>query len=115
MEFCKGDTFKFKFKRIDMLGNIITEKATNVWFTVKINHNTKEKLIQKTLEDGNIIFGEDFYYHVVIDPSDTINLEYGIYVYDIKIDNEGDIYTIKRDGVLNLTKRVTFEGGVIDE
>ena len=112
MEFCKGDTFRFKFKRVDKLGNIITEKATNLWFTIKVDHYTDEKLIQKTLEDGGITFGEDFYYHVVINPTDTINLDYGIYVYDIKVNNNGNIYTLKKNGVLELSKRVTFEGGV---
>ncbi len=115
MEFCKGNTFKFRFKRKDILGNIITEKATNVWFTVKINHNTEKILIQKTLEEGSIIFGDDYYYHVVINPEDTLNLDYGIYVYDIQIDVDGEIYTLKKDGVVNLLKRVTFDGGGTNE
>lgn len=114
MEFCKGNTFKFRFKRKDILGNIITEKATNVWFTIKIDHYTNENLIQKTLEDG-ITFGEDYYYHVVIKPEDTLNLNYGTYVYDIKIEADGEIYTLKKDGVVDILKIVTFDGGETNE
>ena len=107
MEFTKGNTFRFRFPRRDAFGNIIEQKADNIWFTVKDSYNTDKILIQKTLSSGNIIFGVDKYYHVVIDPKDTNDLDYCVYVYDITVENAGDIYTIKKNAILELTKRVT--------
>lgn len=107
MEFTKGNTFRFRFPRRDAFGNLIEKKADNIWFTVKAGYNTDEILIQKTLSAGTITFGEDKYYHVVIEPNDTIDLDYGVYVYDITVEDGGNIYTIKKDAILEITKRVT--------
>ena len=113
MEFTRGDTYSFKFRRIDEDGKVITEKAEKMWFTVKKNYKTSVKAIQKTLANNEITFDNDSYYHITIQASDTSNLNYGKYVYDIQIENQGVVSTIML-GELVLTNEVTFEGGTND-
>lgn len=105
MKFTRGDTYAFKFRRIDTNNNPIQDKPIFLWFTVKANHNTDEIVIQKTLED--MTFDDNFYYHCVIYPEDTINLNYGDYVYDIQVQIDKYVKTIAK-GELSLTKEVTF-------
>lgn len=113
MEFIRGDTFKFKFKRKNYNNEIIDVKADKVWFTVKKNYKTDDILIQKTLQAGTISFSEDdSYYHVVINPADTSALKYKKYVCDIQVENNGEVTTIFKD-TIKLLEEVTFEGGDI--
>ena len=109
MELIRGDTFAFKFQRKGIDDKPIMEKAKNVWFTVKESYYTEEKIMQKTLKDGNITFTDDGYYHVVIEHNDTKDLNYGIYFCDIQIENNNDIRTIYVDKLI-LQGEVTFEG-----
>lgn len=83
MEFIRGDTAKYKFQRHDADGNVITTKADNIYFTVKTNGYSDDVLLQKTIEDME--FDNDYYYHFVIEPSDTDNLSFGTYRYDIEV------------------------------
>lgn len=110
MNFTRGDTFKFKFQRLSANGEVITTIAEKMWFTVKENHNTNDKILQKTLVDGGITFTTDGYYHVTIDPKDTKNLFYRSYVYDIQVENNGVVQTISK-GNVTIAEEVTFEGG----
>lgn len=108
MNFTRGDTYKFKFQRLDANGEPILVKAEKLWFTVKKNYKTTEKLIQKTLSD--IIFDAEGYYHVTLQHDDTKNLKYKKYVCDIQVENSGVVSTIFK-GTMTLTNEVTFEGG----
>ena len=109
MKFRRGDTFFIKFRRRDFNNETITHISEKMWFTVKENAYTKEKLIQKTLADGNIIFDDNHYYHVIIEHDDTKDLDYGTYYCDIQVENEGVITTIYKD-TFELDEEVTFEG-----
>ena len=108
MQFTRGDTFKFKFQRIDGNGEVITTKADKVWFTVKDNYYTDKIIIQKTLEDNSITYDSEYFYHVTIDNQDTQNLSYKKYVCDIQVENSGIIKTIFKDDFI-LTEEATFE------
>lgn len=108
MKFFRGDTYKFKFQRTSLDGEIIKNKADEVWFTVKENYNTSTKIIQKTLSSGEITFDSNNYYCVTILPSDTSNLDYKNYVWDIQIKQGNNITTIS-SGKMKLKKEVTFE------
>lgn len=112
MRFRRGDTFFIKFRRRDFNNETITHISEKMWFTVKENAYTKEKLIQKTLADGNIIFDDNYYYHVIIEHDDTKDLDYGTYYCDIQVENEGVITTIYKD-TFELDEEVTFEGNDI--
>ena len=109
MEFTRGDTKKYKFQRKDANNNVIEPISQKVWFTVKVNDNTSEKILQKTLDNG-ITFDNEYYYHILIDHDDTKDLDYGSYTCDIQVENEGVVATIYKD-FFTLTSETTFEGG----
>ena len=87
MTFTRGDSFLFKFQRKNINNEIILTKSQKMWFTVKEDYETKDILIQKSLDNG-IEFANDGYYHIEIRPNDTRNLDYGIYVCDIQIESK---------------------------
>ena len=107
ISFKRGDTYAFKFQRLDAEDNVIEIVSQNMWFTVKKNYNTTDKILQKTLEDG-IVFDENFYYHVLINSVDTRDLKYGDYVYDIQVENNGVVSTIAI-GQFTLEQEVTTD------
>ena len=113
MKFRRGDTFFIKFRRRNFNNETITHISEKMWFTVKENAYTKEKLIQKTLEDGNIFFDDNYYYHVIIEHDDTKDLDYGTYYCDVQVENEGVITTIYKD-TFELTEEITFEGNDVE-
>lgn len=110
MEFTRGDTYKFKFQRLDSENQPIMTKAEKMWFTVKSDYYTKNIKIQKTLDNG-IEFTEDGFYHITIQHEDTKDLTYGTYVCDIQVENSNVVQTIFKD-TITLTNEVTFDGGV---
>ena len=110
MEFTRGDTKKYKFQRKDANNNVIETISQKVWFTVKVNDNTDEKILQKTLDTGITFTDNDYYYHVLFDHDDTKDLDYGSYTCDIQVENEGVVATIYKD-FFTLTSETTFEGG----
>lgn len=111
MKLIRGDTFRFKFQRKDLDGNVITTAPTQMWFTVKRDYETKTNLIQKTLNNG-ITLDSAGYYHIVINHEDTCDLYYGSYVCDIQIQNGDDIVTLFKDTITIEEEEVTFEGGI---
>lgn len=106
MEFTRGDTYKFKFQRLDKDNQPIMTKADKMWFTVKDNYYTNNILFQKTLENNTITFTDDGYYHITINPEDTNNLEFRDYYFDIQREINENILTIAKD-TLTLTYEVT--------
>lgn len=110
MKFIRGDTYKFKFQRKNLDGTPILLRAEKLWFTVKKNYNTTNIAIQKTLQDGDIKFDSDGWYHVTIDSKDTKKLKYKKYVCDVQVENGGVVKTLYK-GIVELDKEVTFEGG----
>ena len=68
--------------------------------TVKKNETDFKSLMQKTLTGTN-----SFY----ITPSDTRNLSFGKYVYDVQLTTEsGDVYTVIEPSVFEILKEVTW-------
>lgn len=110
MEFIRGDTAKYKFRRYDSENNVIKTKADEIYFTVKTNGYSDEVLLQKTLE--NMDFDENYYYHFTIMPEDTDNFQYGTYQYDVEV-IQGNNKTTTR-GEFIIEEEITFasdEGG----
>lgn len=105
MKMRRGDTKFYKFQRKDKNGEVITEKAEKVYFTVKKNFIAKEVILQKTIED--MVFDEDYYYHFVIEPEDTDNKEYGKYKFDVQIEHDGVKSTLAL-GDFEIQEEVTF-------
>ena len=112
-EFPRGDTYKLKkFRITDKNKNIIQQTGTQqLYFTVKTDSNSNKVLFQKRKNTG-IELGEDGYYHITIEPSDTSKLEYGTYVYDISLKSTVAKTIVKTliNGTITLTEEVTWEG-----
>ena len=106
----RGDTLAFKFQRKDAEGQVITTQSEKMWFTVKLDTYSKDKIIQKTLDSGIMYDDTDNSYHIIIQHNDTKDLFYMDYVYDIQVENDGVVATIKKAKLI-IKDEVTFEGG----
>lgn len=110
-EFIRGDTFPFKFKLKDKNGQeIILSNTDNLYFTVKKTSKSTERAFQKTLAGGEIVYGEDGYYHITIESDDTAELDYGDYRYDIELKSATGIVKTLILGTITLTDEITFKG-----
>lgn len=103
MEFIRGDTAKYKFKRIDADGNVITTKADKIYFTVKTNGYSDDILLQKTIDDMEF---DGQYYHFIIQPEDTDDMNYGTYRYDVEVIQDGVKTTTVGEIIIN--EEITF-------
>ena len=104
MDLIRGDTAKYKFRRYNSEGNVIGTKADAIYFTVKTNGYSNKILLQKTLSD--IEFDDEFYYHITINSEDTDNLEYGTYMYDVEVIQDGNKTTTVGEFIIN--EEITF-------
>ncbi len=102
----RGDLKSFK---INLKNNnqIVDIDLDGMYFTVKDDVYQKKVLFQKKLADGTIEKDENGIYHFRINPEDTDNLTYGIYVCDIEIYKE-NILKKTIIGTLEITSEVTF-------
>ena len=111
-EFKRGDSYQLnKFRIMDMEKNLIElTEAEQLYFTVKTDSNNSNVLIQKKINSG-IELGDDGYYHIMMEPSDTNNLDYGTYVYDIELKSINPKIYVKTiiDGTITLTDEVTWK------
>ena len=107
MNIIRGDTAKFKFQRLDANGEPILIRAQRIYFTVKLKYTDAAFILQKTIDD--MTFDNEGFYHFVIEPSDTDNLMFGDYVYDIEVITDEYKQTISL-GKLALMKEVTHVG-----
>lgn len=96
----RGDTGRFTLNLKTYAGEPYDYSNDSVLFTVKENTYTKNKLIQK-----NIIYGEK----VAILPSDTANLSYGEYFYDVQVTmSDGTVDTVIVPSKFVVMQEVTF-------
>lgn len=106
IEFTRGDSKSFKFQRHYVGGDPILEEADAIYLTVKQSWNTRDFVFQKRKED--MTFDDDGYYHVQIFDTDTENLRYGKYAYDIEVIVGAYKKTVAK-GYLILTNEATFK------
>ena len=111
-EFKRGDTNVLKKFRVKDKNDNLMELTENeqLYFTMKINPNSNQVLIQKRINDG-IYLEEDGYYHITLEPSETSKLNYGTYVYDIELKSISPKLFVKTliEGTITLTDEVTWE------
>lgn len=108
IKFTRGDTKTVMFKLRDKNGEILVLQPTEkIYFTVKSNAESTDKLIQKVYPTD--ITYENEWYSFTIEPADTNNLEYGIYEYDIEYKNDDDFVQTLTLGTLRLTKEITHK------
>lgn len=102
----RGDTESLSVALREPNGFAIPMAAGDkVYLTVKKNINTADKILQFVVEefvDGKAV--------IEIQPSDTAELEYGIYVYDIQVSlSNGTKRTIIRPSNFEIGGEVTYE------
>lgn len=101
----RGDTKFYTFQRVTKDQEPILEQADSIYFTVKDKSLPERFLIQKTIDDMR--FDSDGSYHFRLEPSDTTNLKFGEYEYDLEVIHDGITTTIAY-GKLIIGKEVTF-------
>ena len=106
IELIRGDSLSLKFKRLDANGEPITTQADKVFFTIKKNTDAEDFILQKTIED--MTFDNDGTYHIEILPSDTEELTYGNYVYDLEVCVGSDYKKTISIGDFVIKEEVTF-------
>ena len=83
----------------------LLEVGDTIYFTVKKNINTDEKIMQKVITHftNNVAIIE-------IEPIDTDNLDFGDYVYDVQLTkSDGKVMTIITPNRFTIGGEVTYE------
>ncbi len=112
-EFPRGDTFSFVFQLLDKNKNVLhLTPGDKLYVTFRKAPNSKTPVLQKTLGNG-ITPVDNGYFRVLLNSSDTANLQYGDYGYDIELKtNEGIVKTLTI-GTMTLTEEYTHKGDEI--
>lgn len=90
----RGDTRQYNFKRLNSDGEAITTIPDALYFTVKTSYDVQTPVFQKTID--NMAMDEDGTWRFTIEASDTNNLPYGAYVYDVEVIENGAVTTISK-------------------
>ena len=96
ISFARGDTYPLKISvKYKSTQEYVDFICDDVYFTVKKNFTDKNYKFQKRLSNGTILPDpiQIGVFHVKIAPSDTDDLAFGQYVYDVEIVkfNGGDV------------------------
>ena len=103
----RGDIDYERFLITDREGNPVDVDFDEIYFTVKTSTKTPVVLFQKKLSDSQIEKLGDGDYQVKINSSDTDNLAYGNYVFDIQFVYQ-DIIKKTFVGVFAVLDEVTY-------
>ena len=101
IELTRGDTCAVIVSITDANGDIYELQTGDVLlFTMKLNCNTTDIVIQKDISEDSII---------ALSHNDTKSLNYGNYVYDVQLTQAGgDVYTVIPPSVFTIAREVTF-------
>lgn len=97
----RGDTAYLTVPIVDSITGNEYKVGENETLTLSVrkNANAKEYLMQKQIKGGNVF---------KILPSDTKNLRYGVYVYDVQLDvGEEDIFTVITASNFEISTEIT--------
>ena len=98
----RGDTAKLSVNIFaDVTGEAYTIASDDIIrFTVKTSADVADMCFQKVLKGTT---------DIKIEPSDTKNLKYGSYVYDVELTTkDGDVFTVIPPSKFVLTKEVSW-------
>jgi hypothetical protein len=98
----RGDTARFLVPITNDLTGTTYEltDSDKLTLTIKKKETDSQPLVQKVLTGSNS-------FHIL--PSDTKNLSFGKYVYDVELTTEaGDVYTVIEPTTFELLKEVTW-------
>ena len=108
----RGDTGKFIINLVNQdESQIVLGEGDQIYFTVKDNYEINDFVLQKKIGDG-ITLGDDNKYHLLLNSSDTDNLNFKTYVYDIAVVIGSEVKekrTVKR-GNFTIDYEVTHAG-----
>ena len=107
MQFVRGDSFSFKVLISSSRGNKIKiDDIATIFVTCREYPNINYPILfQKTKND--VVLDNNSFLHIEFKPSDTENLDYGHYYFDIEITlNSGYIKTVLYN--FELTKETTI-------
>lgn len=107
----RGDTLDLRFCRKNAQG-IIKDKPEQMYFNVKKNSKKTDYVIQKKLGDGITYNEENNYYYFTIESSDTKDLKYGNYIFNIKVITNNKVKTICA-GEFIISDEIAFMEGVV--
>ena len=86
LKLTRGDTHEIAFKLLSEDGaNCILEEGDKLYFTVKRTFYCKNCILQKTLGNGISYRSSTNEYVIELEQDCTCGLEFGEYVYDIKV------------------------------
>ena len=102
----RGDTKEERFQIKDSSGTVLDLEVNEMYITFKESYDDEEFLFQKKLSTGDITKSSTYYYFT-IEPEETDDLDYGVYVFDIEIIYSNKKKTIGK-GNLTLTQEVTW-------
>ncbi len=105
----RGRTLSLKIQSRTEKNEIIKEKVDEMYITFKKSEYSKKILFQKRLDNNTIKFNEtDFYYRFVIESTDTENLDYTTYHFDVDIKRGNNRDTLVY-GSLEVTEKITSQ------
>lgn len=110
MEFVRGDSFPFKIKVTKNDGSILKKEEVDTIFVTcrQLPYKEMPILFQKNIDDVTI--DEESYLHIMFDPENTEQLDYGKYYFDIEITLKNGYRKTKLD-VFTITQETTIYNG----
>ena len=101
----RGDTVTYTFQRKTASGDVIFTTPESIYFTLKENFNSSKIIVQK--DKSKMKMDSMGVWRFTLEHSDTEELPYGVYVWDIQITEHGAVTTIAK-GKLKLTQEATW-------
>lgn len=101
----RGDTVSYTFQRKTASGDVIFTTPESIYFTLKENFNSSKIIVQK--DKSKMRMDSMGVWRFTLEHSDTEELPYGVYVWDIQITEHGAVTTIAK-GKLKLTQEATW-------
>lgn len=106
--FKRGDSFRFKTRlRLKSGEGIKKEDIKELYVTVREGFDDVFPIIfKKTIDDVEIA---DSYAHIIFNPEDTENLNYGTYAFDLEVTlNTTPVIRKTKSGKFTLSKETTI-------
>lgn len=107
-ELTRGDTCPIEFDLVleDGQPAQLNPEADEVYFTIKKTYGTQNFVLQKKFSTGEIVQNDNSL-SLVLSHTDTAELPYGNYVYDIQIRSGDYVHTVAI-GQITLTNESTW-------
>ena len=105
IQMIRGDTESLSVRMHQDGAQVPFEAGDTLYFTVKYNHETDEKLLQKVITEFP---GGEAVIHIA--PEDTKPLLFGDYYYDLQLTRaDGTVTTIIPPSTFEISPEVTYE------